>query len=126
MAESKRVVDKLLCNSLPRLHGVQGEDEQSWQRITQKFTNRTMAESKRVVDKHFVKNLPIGMQNIINNPEWQIKDQKVEASSPSSGSEYVEIYDKAPGFAPTLVKKEDLVTFTSSKSVSNSEQAAEP
>ena len=52
------------------LHSVQGEDERSWQRITQKFTNRTMAESRRIVDKHFVQNLPIGMQNIINNPEY--------------------------------------------------------
>lgn len=106
------------------LHSVQGEDERSWQRITQKFTNRTMAESRRIVDKHFVQNLPIGMQNIINNPEWQVKEKKDEASS-SSGSEYIEIYDKAPGFAPTLVKKEDLVTFTSSKSASNSGQATE-
>jgi len=95
----------------------QVEDEQSWLRWSFKLMDRSQESSKAFVDKKFVQNLPLGMQHFINDPKYQmdyVKKVELGLIKPDEESKTVEIYDNAPGRAPSKIKPEDLVSITSS------------
>ena len=47
----------------------QVDDERSWLMWSFKMVDRSQQKSKEIVDKQFIANLPIGMQNYINDPK---------------------------------------------------------
>ena len=47
----------------------QMEDEKSWGQWSMKMLDRSVEKSHRMMNDHFVENLPIGVQNFINDPK---------------------------------------------------------
>ena len=47
----------------------QVEDERSWAKWSMKMLDRSVEKSQRMMNDHFVGNLPVGVQNFINDPK---------------------------------------------------------
>eukprot|EP00092_Neocalanus_flemingeri_P000733 GFUD01000777.1.p1 GENE.GFUD01000777.1~~GFUD01000777.1.p1 ORF type:complete len:178 (-),score=65.71 GFUD01000777.1:92-625(-) len=102
---------------------VQEDDEKMWTKWSMKMLNTTVEKSRRIVNDQFLENMPLGMKHHVNDPRLQMgynPDQHpgVPPHLPAGPDQpgYVQVYEGAPGSAPTLVRREDLITYTSSKS----------
>lgn len=118
--------DKYNCN-IPgedMLETVQMEDEKSWRAWTTRAMHVSSEKAQRIMNDRFVENLPLGVKHVVQDPRLQFGYKPEQHAGlpphtpggPHDDPDMVRVYDGAPGSAPTLIKKEDLVSFTSSKS----------
>jgi len=117
--------DKFVVNwerddALNLVEKTQVDDEKSWGKWSMKMMDRSVEKSRRIINDNFVENLPVGVQNYINDPKYQMDYMKKKQlglikDDNETESRLIEVYDKAPGQSPTMIKADDLITFTSSK-----------
>ena len=65
----KFVVDFNRADAQGLVEKTQMEDEKSWGQWSMKMLDRSVEKSHRMMNDHFVENLPIGVQNFINDPK---------------------------------------------------------
>ena len=115
------------------VHRTQAEDERSWAVWSFKYIDRTTARAKTLIDENFIKGLPVGVQHFINDPKYilvhflvyslfipftcryQLGNLKDGGTVQSDENDTIDVYERAPGMAPTKMKKDDLIIITSSK-----------
>ena len=65
----KYVVDFDKADPQGIVERTQVEDEKSWGKWSMKMLDRSVEKSRRIMNDNFVENLPIGVQNFINDPK---------------------------------------------------------
>jgi len=101
---------------------VQTEDEQMWKKLAVATLNITFEKTKRIMDDRFVEAMPVGMKYAIMDPRLQVgynpdQHQGLPPHIPAGADQpdHVLVFDGIPFKKPDVIKKEDLVTYTSSK-----------
>jgi len=117
------VMDKESNSPESMIEKVQKEDEKMWSKWSMKMLDTSVEKSKRIMNDQFVENLPLGIKHLVQDPRMQVgysPDQHagVPPHLPAGPDQpdHVLVYDGAPGSSPTLIRREDMITFTSSKS----------